>query len=131
MAAANYIIAMTSVCDTEEGFLRLSEALTAIDSTLSDVQDMEESTLLLDIPERALDPCDCAESEAYSIPWKDAAGHITHEDVYAYPPGIPVLVKGEIISEEAVDLIDKLIQRQINILSSRNSLPDSLLVSDL
>jgi hypothetical protein len=28
-------------------------------------------------------------------------------------------------------LIDKLIQRQINILSSRNSLPESLLVSDL
>ena len=131
MAAANYLIAMTSVCDTDEGFRRLSEALTAIDSTLSDVQDTEESTLLFDVPKRALDPCDCAEREAYSIPWKDAAGHITHEDVYAYPPGIPVLVKGEIISEEAVNLIDKLIQRQINILSSRNSLPESLLVSDL
>lgn len=132
MAAANYLIAMTSVCDTDEGFQRLSEVLSAIDRTLSDTQqERKESTLLFDLPKRALDPCDCAESEAYRIPWKDAVGHITHEDVYAYPPGIPVLVKGEIISEEAVDLIDKLIQRQINILSSRNSLPDSLLVSDL
>ena len=34
MAAKDYVIAMTSVCDSDEGFGRLKKALLEIDSTL-------------------------------------------------------------------------------------------------
>lgn len=37
MASANYVIAMTSVCDTVEGLRRLKDALIAIDQTLETV----------------------------------------------------------------------------------------------
>lgn len=131
MAAAHYIIAMTSVCDTDEGFQRLSEALSAIDNALSASKVEKETALLFDVSNRACDPCECDGKNAYRLPWKNAVNHITHEDVYAYPPGIPILIKGEIISEDVMRLIDTLSAKQVNILSGRGSLPESLLVSDL
>lgn len=131
MAAANYIIAMTSVCDTDEGFRRLSVALSAIDDSLSDKIGLSDSTLLSELPERALDPCDCDQKKVYKRSLHEAVDHISCEDVYAYPPGIPVLVKGEIVSEKILALIERLYEKQVNILSGEGSLPEYLLVSDL
>ncbi len=40
-----------------------------------------------------------------SLPWGQCAGLISMEYVYLYPPGIPLIVPGEKISEEVVRLI--------------------------
>ena len=40
------------------------------------------------------------------IPQIEAAGYISLEYVYLYPPGIPIIVPGELITEAAVRFLD-------------------------
>ena len=41
------------------------------------------------------------------IPLTDAAGTVSGGFITVYPPGVPMIVPGELISEEAVELIRK------------------------
>ena len=40
-----------------------------------------------------------------SLSWQQSAGYISTEYAYLYPPGIPLVVPGERISVEAVELL--------------------------
>lgn len=60
-----------------------------------------------EIPLLALSPRDAFYSETEVIPMKDAAGRISAEFVMVYPPGIPIFLPGEIITEENVQYIYK------------------------
>lgn len=46
--------------------------------------------------------------------WEEATGHIAAEAIIPYPPGIPIIAKGERIYSHIVDKIHKLQQQQIN-----------------
>ncbi|MBB6454971.1 arginine/lysine/ornithine decarboxylase [Salirhabdus euzebyi] len=59
------------------------------------------------IPLLALSPRDAFYAESESIPLVDAAGKISAEFVMVYPPGIPIFMPGEIITEENIDYITK------------------------
>jgi lysine decarboxylase len=53
-----------------------------------------------DIPVLALSPRDAFYSQTESIPFEESAGRIIAEFVMVYPPGIPIFIPGEIITEE-------------------------------
>lgn len=154
MTAEQYVIAMTSVMDTQEGFDRLKAALLEIDSKLSVIEsgkstitrsgykgtelpprrisDEEKNTdfdckteknvknnagrsagqnsMLNDEEEEAEHRADSMQT-AYTIreamdhkqkavDWRDAIGRISAEFVIVYPPGAPLLVPGEVITQE-------------------------------
>ena len=44
------------------------------------------------------------------VPFKEAVGRITAEFVMVYPPGIPIFIPGEIITEENISYIFKNIE---------------------
>ena len=128
MAAHGYIIAMTSVCDTDDGFERLKNALLEIDRecNTSDGNDLQIS---FGLPERRLYPFEI--EKTISVVFGEAKGLVCAEDIFAYPPGIPIVVKGEVLSAEIIALISSLHDKGVNIISSENSFPDSILVADL
>ena len=128
MAAHGYIIAMTSVCDTDDGFERLKNALLEIDRecNTSDGNDLQIS---FGLPERRLYPFETGKTK--SVVFSEAEGLVSAEDIFAYPPGIPIIVKGEVLSAEIIALISSLHDKGVNIISSENSYPDSILVADL
>jgi arginine/lysine/ornithine decarboxylase len=49
------------------------------------------------------------------IPISDAAEKIAAETVIPYPPGIPLLLQGEIITQDKLESLKKLIQDQAKI----------------
>jgi len=53
----------------------------------------------------ALLPRDAFYGETESIPFKDSADRIIAEFIYVYPPGIPILLPGEVITQENIDYI--------------------------
>ena len=57
------------------------------------------------IPEMAMTPRRAVESKWESIPIDDSPGHISAEVVTIYPPGIPILYPGEMITGETVDYL--------------------------
>ncbi len=129
MSACDYVIAMTSVCDTDEGLERLAGALSEIDKRLTFVSVKQNSFIEIK-PERAYCSCDCCRHTAAVKAPADAIGKVCHEDVFAYPPGIPLVVKGEILSAAILSEIDRLEQSGVNIISSRNTYPQGLIVAD-
>lgn len=129
MAAFHYIIAMTSVCDTAIGFSRLKKALLAIDQICESSEEFCDATLLLALPERRVFSYEITKTK--SIPFEQGRNCISAEDIFAYPPGIPILLKGEILSGKLIQLIMRLRDNGVHIVSGANSLPESILVADL
>ncbi len=116
MAAADYVTAIMTVADTQEGFDRLTAALLEIDAALlagaladlPDNSDMERPGTHEEAPnggrnEEVLTIRQAQESPSEPVPLPDSAGRVSAEFIYLYPPGIPLLVPGERISEELLE----------------------------
>lgn len=95
------VLAMTSCCDSPDALQRLTSALSEIDRTLetaplsSPVQPAYLSSLS---PETVLPIGEAVFLPRESVPAETADGRIAAEYIYAYPPGIPLIVPGERIS---------------------------------
>ena len=106
MAAGNYVLAMFTIGDTEEGFCRMTRALLETDKELREGSDggkKQKEFSWPDInrlPPRALSPGEAWERAGEKIPLSRAAGRTASEFVFLYPPGIPLLVPGECFTEE-------------------------------
>ena len=63
--------------------------------------------LLPEIPILAVSPRDAFYSETELVPFDDSEGRIIAEFIMVYPPGIPIFIPGEIISEDNLVYIKK------------------------
>ena len=100
MHAEDYIIAMTSFCDTKEGFERLYKALYEVDSELYYIKREKK---FFNYSRKAKQFCSihkALDTDKEEIMVKDSLGRVSGEYKYMYPPGIPIIVPGEIISSE-------------------------------
>lgn len=103
MASATYVILISSIFDTKEGFDRLKNALIKIDKKIkykkSDFSfDFVECEKKYSISESFL-------KENHLDKIEKSQGKISAAYVYAYPPGIPLLIPGEIINQKIIDQI--------------------------
>jgi len=109
MAAEQYVIAMTGMGDTEASMLYLADALRKIDATCQTVAGKRTVCPKLPKAHRTIGEAMSAPCEEQPI--EKAVGRIATEHLWAYPPGIPVVVAGEEITDETVAyLLEK--QRQ-------------------
>lgn len=105
MAAPSYVLLFLTVADTEEGYQRLSDALYEIDNNMEktgDTKKCPEKRIQSDLPEAVYS---IAEADAMEGEWMlaaDAVGRISQGFVTVYPPGQPMLVPGERITEQMI-----------------------------
>ncbi len=129
MASLNYVLAMTSVADRENGYERLLLALQEMDRRASQCRllkkagensgnNRHKSTVEMKAdrasnsnPESArFLPGEAIHKKSKAILLAEAVGEIAGDYVTVYPPGIPVLVPGEQISALQRAYIVKCIQ---------------------
>ena len=116
MTAPEYVIAMTSLMDTEEGFERLGTALLEIDGVLrrrmesgrkekaaSETPEGLESKL--SHPVRKMLICEAMDADTERTAFQDTVGKVSAEFVYLYPPGIPIIAPGEVFTDAIVEKI--------------------------
>lgn len=65
--------------------------------------DLSRYNFLPEIPEQAITPREAFWAPCAVIPLREAAGRISTEVVACYPPGIPVICPGEIITPEIIE----------------------------
>jgi len=115
MVAGSYIVGMTSVADRECGFQRLKQALYEIDSELEIISNQADigsaicpQPLSAKLPrlKQIYKSSDISSDMKEMVPWKDSIGRISTEYAYLYPPGIPLIVPGERISEQTWAYLD-------------------------
>lgn len=113
MAAGNYVLAMTSLMDTDDGFERLEVALLEIDARLSQKspdsvtaastsENVSQFAQLYTPQEQVCTIAEALDSAQEAVELKNATGRIVSDYIYLYPPGIPLLAPGERITEKAV-----------------------------
>ncbi len=114
MAAGNYVLAMTSVSDTKEGLERLTNALYRIDNKIDHNKKEGICLKMEEIPRaepvyniaRTAERVRTGKAGTRLVLWESAIGYISVEYAYLYPPGSPLIVPGERITEEAVGLLE-------------------------
>lgn len=103
------ILAVGSFGDTKEGIDQLIQALKEISS--KHIKKKTRQPDFIDIPaipKAFLTPRQAFNSSKTSISLKDSVGRISGEFLMAYPPGIPILCPGEIISKDIIEYTEEL-----------------------
>ncbi|MEK3788016.1 MULTISPECIES: aminotransferase class I/II-fold pyridoxal phosphate-dependent enzyme [Paenibacillus] len=100
------ILCLVTPGDTQDSINILLEALQALsDKFYPDGQVNEMIVKIPEIPQLSLIPRDAFYADTEVIPFKESAGRIIAEFIYVYPPGIPILLPGEVITQENIDYI--------------------------
>lgn len=103
------VLAVGSFGDTKENIDTLLNALKEISSEYMGKSNKKPDFLdIPDIPEQKMIPRDAFNSVKESLTLRESIGHISGEFLLAYPPGIPVLCPGEIISNSIIDYVEDL-----------------------
>ncbi len=105
------ILCIISIGDTKETIDILITALKELSQKyMSKIKSQHTKPIRVhvpDLPTLALSPRDAFYSETEVIPFKESVGRIIAEFVMVYPPGIPIFIPGEIITEENIDYIQE------------------------
>ena len=111
MSGADYVTAITTVMDSGEGLERLGDALTRIDTQLTDAgykpdgRRGDQKSVYSMRCDTAMSMGEAMEEKMASVGLEDSAGCISGEFVYIYPPGIPIVAPGEWISRPILEVI--------------------------
>lgn len=114
MAQGKYVLAMFTVADKADAYDRLADALITLDKELKNTQ-KEPIGLITKRLAKSLEDCTQIEKECdiyaawdADFEWihlEDAISRCAGEFINLYPPGIPLVVPGEIINQNLVTII--------------------------
>ncbi len=119
MACENYCLAMFTLADEEDAYRCMTEALMEIDSgRITDC--LPQNQIVGDGVQSANAPCSMKLWEAWDLPKEflaldKAIGRTVGDFVNLYPPGIPILVPGEVLTEEIYKRLSICLQQGLNV----------------
>ncbi len=100
MCCPLYAVAISTVCDTKEGFKRLYNALK--DAASIGGKPVMRTTRLYAANEKTeiiMTPYDAYNRPYVTVPISECEGYVSHDTFYLYPPGVPLAVSGERITK--------------------------------
>ncbi len=126
MSSFGYVLAMTSVMDTKEGFHRLRQGLREIDNKTVNGDDLgvvdkshiQGKSQGIVYGRKVMEMYEAKDRSIYQVALDDRTsliGKICGSIVAIYPPGIPICVPGEEIAEEQLNLIDQAIEAGLTV----------------
>lgn len=104
LAETYLVLAVLTLATIEEDFIRLYDALLEISKENYGIKEpLDKVKFTYSFPETY-----CRPRVAYHAPYKlvrmeDALGEISAESIMIYPPGIPMLIPGEVISQTFIE----------------------------
>ncbi|MCM1264523.1 MAG: aminotransferase class V-fold PLP-dependent enzyme [Butyrivibrio sp.] len=133
MAAKSYVLAIMTIADEEEGWKRLADALLQIDGRIEEgtetqaddkAKDMttdkasattEGTADIFRYPSVNMTIAQALESDSMEIPLEQSKGKTAAGFVNLYPPGIPILVPGEVINEYVLEQMRESMSAGLNV----------------
>ncbi len=101
----NHLIAMAGQGTNGEDMKKFCRALADIDSRIN-VGENVSKTILKTLPMTVMSPREAVMKNCNTVPCKEAVGRISASYLWLYPPGIPFLVPGEMITDDTIDIIN-------------------------
>ncbi|MFT4143918.1 MAG: aminotransferase class I/II-fold pyridoxal phosphate-dependent enzyme [Mobilitalea sp.] len=111
MSTPDYVLGLTSICDTQEGYTRLAGALKQIDMDLIKMELNKNTYEYPDSkPVQRMIPQAAFDQQREYVRLSDCIGRISAAFITPYPPGVPLLVPGEEINKEQLGYIEWLMK---------------------
>lgn len=122
MISGTYVLGMTSIMDRQEGFTRLSKALHEIDRECMDNQRKRNAgngkifiERMYQKNRREMQIYQARELSYKEVELEEAVGKMSADSILLYPPGIPMIVPGEIISRQFIENVKECIEMGLKI----------------
>lgn len=113
MSYPDYVLLISTIFDTEDGFNRIKKSLRRIDGLLGAKR--KSYSLELPIPQKKLEIYEAINCKKKYVKVENSLGKIAGEFVYAYPPGSPIIAPGEIIDAEILATINYMLDDNIHL----------------
>lgn len=125
MASCGYVLAMTGLLERQDSLERLAEALFELDGEVRKTAP-RRPFILPKAPPRRMSAFEAGALGQKSLYLKYAAGRLSAEYIWAYPPGIPMVVPGEEMTPELLRSL--IIQREagVSLRSSSGGMPKTV-----
>lgn len=94
MSCGENLLAMTSICDEETALDRFAVALLALDRR---AQAQPAAPALPEPGEARMTIAQALAAPSEEVSWDEAVGRVAAEYLWAYPPGVPLIVPGEVL----------------------------------
>lgn len=136
MAASTYVLAIMTIMDTEEGWQRLADAIVQIDDRIEErnrqamyqtgdelepeIIRMKAAGQKIAEPEQRMTPAQAFHSPQEEMPLAESVGCIAADFIHLYPPGIPLLVPGEVMSEQLLGKVQNSIAAGLQVYGITN-----------
>ena len=105
------IVCIATVADKKEDFERLSFALNKLRNILKDRPPLIDIPVrYLNLPNQVLGFSQIKKCNSKKLEFKKAFGKISMSMVTPYPPGIPVICPGELITHEILDYVNNIVR---------------------
>lgn len=130
MAVPDHALAMTGLGDTRETLARFASALASLDRALAALPEIPAShadTSLYRIePELVMPTADALRAKHRHTPLSACAGQIAAEYVWAYPPGVCMVLPGERITPALAEALASAARIPGHLHGSSGALPDGI-----
>lgn len=98
-----FVVLIPTPFNTEEDFRRVEQAIAAM--PVSDPLAMDRR--IPPIPEQVVSPREAVLSPSEKVPMERAVGRIAAQAACPCPPGVPVVMPGEVITEKAAEFLNR------------------------
>ncbi len=122
MHGANHIVAMSGAGDRANSYYKFAEAIYDMDNKLAPLNGLHSIRQPI-LPKKAFKPSEMYELNADYVDFEYSVGKVCAEYVWAYPPGSPLICKGEVISTEIIKHTLQLYGSGVDICSTYRKFP--------
>lgn len=121
-ATLNYVILISTIADTKEGFDKLLSALRSINTKQKRISRFNK---IPTIPKKECEAYEITDTKAVKL--DESVEKCCAETIYAYPPAVPIITAGEIITLDTINYINECFESSVNIIDTENLLPNDIL----
>ena len=118
MSFASGVVLLLSPINDDDDFKKLLKSFENLQ--IKDIRQDNYSKYYSFIPKKVLEPYEVFKKECKYIKINEADKNIACEAIIPYPPGIPLLCPGEVITKEAIDIIDDYISNNRSVIGIKN-----------
>ncbi|PKM49430.1 MAG: ornithine decarboxylase [Firmicutes bacterium HGW-Firmicutes-7] len=117
------ILAITTIADDVNAFDRFNVALVDLDKSKNCFISKSIVPIVIGSSNnKAYTPYEVSQKQQKRVNFKDAKNRISGQFITLYPPGIPILVPGEIITENTIYAINEYVKNGLKVLGIDHSL---------
>ncbi|WP_432642538.1 aminotransferase class I/II-fold pyridoxal phosphate-dependent enzyme [Acidaminococcus sp.] len=112
----DHVLFLVTYADDNDAFPTIAERIaTVLDGLRKPLRELPPVPPVLSIPEQVLPPREAFFAAKEMVPFEEAAGRVAGETLSFYPPGIPLIMPGERLTEELIAFSRRLQEKKLQV----------------